>query len=132
VEESVVSEDELNAIRRKKLEELQKKLAKKEEKKKEIDVNEILDKTFKGRAWEVFNTASYQYPELMKKISDLLVKLVLSGKLSELNGEQLYTFLRRLGLRVRLKTQIKITSQGKLKSLSEKIKEDLNLDNKTI
>ena len=132
MEESVVSEDELNAIRRKKLEELQKKLAKKEEKKKEIDVNKILNKTFKGRAWEVFNTASYQYPELMKKISDLLVKLVLSGKLSELNGEQLYTFLRRLGLRVRLKTQIKVTSQGKLKSLSEKIKEDLNLDNKTI
>ena len=107
-------------------------MAKKEEKKKEIDVNEILNKIFTGRAWEVFNTASYQYPELMKKISDLLVKLVLSGKLSELNGEQLYTFLRRLGLRVRLKTQIKVTSQGKLKSLSEKIKEDLNLDNKII
>ena len=126
-----MSEDELSDIRRKKFEELQKKLAKKEEKKKEINVNEILNKTFKGRAWEVFNTASYQYPEFMKKISELLVKLVLSGKLSELNGEQLYTFLRRLGLRVRLKTQIKITSQGKMKSLSEKIKEDLKLDNKT-
>jgi len=127
-----VSEDELSAIRRKKLEELQKKLAKKVEKEKKIDVKEILNKTFKGRAWEVFNSASYQYPEPMKKISDLLVKLVLAGKLSQLNGEQLYTFLRRLGLRVRLKTRIKITEHGKIKSLSEKIKEDLNLNNKTV
>jgi len=40
-----------------------------------------------------------------------------------MEGEQLYSFLRDIGLRVSLNTGIKIVSHGKTQSLSEKIKE---------
>jgi DNA-binding TFAR19-related protein (PDSD5 family) len=118
-----MSDEELEAIKRKKFQELKKRLASKEEKNEQIDANKILGKVFKGRAQEVFNTASYQFPDAMNKIKDALVKLVLSGKLNEIDGEQLFFFLRSLGLRVRLNTEIKFTEHGKLKSLAEKMKD---------
>jgi hypothetical protein len=60
----------------------------------------------------------------MDKITVALVKLVLSGRVTMINGEQLYVFLQKLGLRVRLNTKITFTDHGKLKSLAEKLKED--------
>ena len=119
-----MSDSELRAIRRNKLRELQAKLAAKQKRTEKIDSNKILNRIFKGRAWEVFNTASYQFPSVMSKIKEALVNLALSGRLKEVTGEQLYLFLRNLGLRVRLNTKIRYTEHGKLKSLAEKIKED--------
>lgn len=119
-----MSDSELRAIRRNKLRELQAKLAAKQKRTEKIDSNKILNRIFKGRAWEVFNTASYQFPNVMSKIKEALVNLALSGRLKEVTGEQLYLFLRNLGLRVRLNTKILYTEHGKLKSLAEKIKED--------
>ena len=119
-----MSDSELRAIRRNKLRELQAKLAAKQKRTEKIDSNKILNRIFKGRAWEVFNTASYQFPNVMSKTKEALVNLALSGRLKEVTGEQLYLFLRNLGLRVRLNTKIRYTEHGKLKSLAEKIKED--------
>ncbi len=120
-----MSDRELLAIRRKRFRELQRRVASKEKKKEKIDADKVLSRVFKGRAWEVFHSASYQYPEIMNKIRDALVKLVLAGRLNEINGEQLYIFLRSIGLRVKLNTEIKFTEHGKLKSLAEKLREDL-------
>jgi len=50
----VMSESELNALRRKKLRELQRRLAKKEKKTKRVNADNVLDRIFRGRAWEVF------------------------------------------------------------------------------
>jgi hypothetical protein len=61
----------------------------------------------------------------MAKVKDALVRFALSGRLKEVTGEQLYSFLRNVGLRVRLKTKIRFAEHGKLKSLTEKMKEDL-------
>jgi len=119
-----MSESELRAIRRDKLRELQRRLAEKQNKTEEIDADKVLKGIFKGRAWEVFNSAIYQYPAIIGKVEDALVNLALSGKLQEVTGEQLYLFLRNLGLRVRLNTRIRYTDHGQLKSLAEKIKED--------
>ena len=119
-----MSDSELRAIRRNKLRELQGRLAAKQKKTKETDSTKILDRIFKGRAWEVFNAASYQFPNVMSKIREELVRLALSGRLKKVTGDQLYVFLRNLGLRVRLNTKISYTEHGKLKSLAEKIKED--------
>ncbi len=119
-----MSESELRAIRRDKLRELQRRLAEKQNKTEEIDADKVLKGIFKGRAWEVFNSAIYQYPAIMGKVKDALVNLALSGKLQEVTGEQLYLFLRNLGLRVRLNTRIRYTDHGQLKSLAEKIKQD--------
>jgi DNA-binding TFAR19-related protein (PDSD5 family) len=122
-----MSEAEFRAIRRRKLEELRKNFAEKqiEEKPEKVDDDKILNKIFRGRAWEVFNTGYYQYPHIMLRVKKTLVQLALSGKLKEVTGEQLYRFLRNLGLRVRMKTSISFAKHGKLKSLSEKIKDDL-------
>ena len=122
-----MSEAEFRAIRRRKLKELRKNFAEKqiEEKPEKVDDDKVLNKIFRGRAWEVFNTGYYQYPRIMLRVKQTLVQLALSGKLKEVTGEQLYRFLRNLGLRVRMKTSISFAKHGKLKSLSEKIKDDL-------
>jgi DNA-binding TFAR19-related protein (PDSD5 family) len=120
-----MSDRELQAIKRGKLRELQRRLATKQKKTEKISAESILNKIFKDRAWEVFNSASCQFPEVMGKVKDALVNLALSGKLQEISGEQLYLFLRSLGLRVRLDTRIRYTDHGQFKSLTEKIKEDL-------
>ncbi|MDH5690987.1 MAG: hypothetical protein OEY81_06140 [Candidatus Bathyarchaeota archaeon] len=120
-----MSDRELQAIRRDKLRALQRKLAAKQKKTGKISADTILTKVFKDRAWEVFNSASSQFPDVMDKVKETLVKLVLSGKLREVTGEQLYLFLRKLGLRVRLDTKIRYVDHGQLISLAEKVKKDL-------
>ena len=119
-----MSDDELAAIRRKKLREFQRRIIG-EEKPDTPSGDEILNRIFKGRAWEIFNIASYQFPDDMNKIKDVLVKLGSYGKLTEVTGEELYVFLRKVGLEVRLNTQINYASHGQLKSLEERMKEEL-------
>ena len=85
---------------------------------------EVLKKRFVGRAWEVWYTAEAQYPEVMVRLADAMVSLIKAGKLSgPITGEQLYSFFRRLGLRVRLKTKIRIYEGGELKSIADKMRE---------
>lgn len=120
-----MSDSELDAIRRKKLRRLQRKLASKKQTTETVDADQVLNRIFQGRAWEVFNAASYQFPRAMTKIKEILVKLTLSGKLKIVTGEQLYLFLRKLGFRVRLNTKINIENHGQLISLEEKIRETL-------
>ena len=120
-----MSDSELAAIRRSKLRELKRRLSAKQRKTEEIDADKILNEIFTGRAWEVFNAASSQFPNVMKQVKKALAKLALSGRLEAVTGEQLFLFLRTLGLRVKLDTKIRYTEHGKLKSVAEKMKEDL-------
>lgn len=120
-----MSDSQLDALRRKKLLELQRKLAVRENKTETVDANGALNRVFRGRAWEVFNAASYQFPQAMSRIKNLLVELASSGKLREVTGEQLYLFLTNLGLKVRLATKIEFASHGELKPIAEKLKSDL-------
>jgi hypothetical protein len=62
----------------------------------------------------------------MSKVKDVLVELASSGKLTEVSGEELFVFLRKLGLEVRLNTKINYASHGQLKSLEERMKEELH------
>ena len=94
-----------------------------EQKKEQVDGHKILNKIFKGRAWEVFLAAQAQYPVAMAKIEPLIVRLALEGKVTQMQGEQLYSLLREIGLRVRLNTTIKVASHGKTKLLSEKFRD---------
>jgi DNA-binding TFAR19-related protein (PDSD5 family) len=120
-----MSDDDLAAIRQKKLRELQRRMGTKTNQPEIINSDEVLNKIFKDRAWEIFNTATYQFPDAMRKVKDVLVKLASSGKLTEVTGEELYVFLRKLGLDVKLNTTISYASHGQLKSLEEKMKEEL-------
>jgi len=122
-----VSDRELESLRQKKLMELKRLLQKREKEKRgeeRVDPRKILDKFFIGRAWEVLNAAKAQYPQVARYVENMLVKLIMEGKIrSKISGEELYGLFRRLGIRVRLKTRIQILEHGKLKSLEEKIKE---------
>jgi DNA-binding TFAR19-related protein (PDSD5 family) len=120
-----MSDDDLAFIRQKKLREFQERMAAKESQPQTVNADGVLNKIFKDRAWEVFNAATYQYPEAMHKIKGILVKLASSGKLVAVTGEELYAFLNKLGLEVRLNTKITYASHGELKSLEEKMKEEL-------
>lgn len=123
-----MSDNELKALRQRKLRELKKQrrsAANRQKAVKRIEADNVLNRVFKGRAWEIFRAASSQYPDLMEKLKDMFVKLALAGEIEEVTGEQLYLYLRNLGLRIRLNTKIRYADQGKLKSLSDKIKDDL-------
>jgi len=120
-----MSDGELEAIRRKRHLELQRRLATKESKIEKSNPDEVLNGAFKDRAWEVFNSASHQFPEIMNRVKQLLVKLVSSGEIKEVTGEELYLFLADLGLRVKLETKIEFASHGEVKSLRDKLKEEL-------
>ena len=127
MEEKELSDNELAAIRRKKIMEMMRLLKKREEEKEkrgEMDPQKVLDKFLVGRAWEVLNAARAQYPQAAKYVESLLLRLIMEGKIrSKISGEDLYWLFRRLGVRVRLKTSIRILEHGKLKSLGEKIRE---------
>lgn len=120
-----MSDRELEALKQKRLQEMQKKMRFQEQSREPTDANAVLNGIFEGRAWEVFNAAQSQFPVAMAEIEKLLVSLVLEGKITEMQGEQLYALLREIGLRVRLNTTIKVASHGKTKSLSEKFKESV-------
>jgi len=124
-----MADTELELLRRRKLAEMQKRvLAQKTkgeaEKGEAVDAKRVLDQIFTGRAWEVFNAARDQYPQVMERVEEALVRLVLEGRMREkISGEELFAFFRQLGLRVRLETSIRFMEHGKLKTLAEKMKE---------
>ncbi len=120
-----MSDAELEAIRRNKLRQLRAISVAKQPRAERIDADKVLNKIFRGRAWEVFNAASYQFPEVAQKLKQILVDLASSGRLKELTGAQLFLFLKKLGLRIKLNTKISYTEDGKLKSLADKIRDDL-------
>ena len=85
---------------------------------------EVLQRVFVGRALEVWNAAMAQYPQVTKELEGALVKLINSGRLrNQITGEQLFWFLRRLGVRVRLNTKIRIYESGELKSIADKLRD---------
>ena len=131
-------DDELERIKQQRLEEMKRALLLKQlqkqkqaepepEKPKEPTNKDILDKFFGDRAWEVYNAATYQYPQVMPQVEMILVEGMKTGKIKEvIDGAALMGFFRSIGIPVRLKTTIRISEKGELKTLEQKIKEDQN------
>jgi DNA-binding TFAR19-related protein (PDSD5 family) len=122
----LLSDKELEALKQKRFQEMQKRMALQEHKKEQnqrVDTNQILSKIFRGRAWEVFNAAKAQFPSAMLKIERELVKLAMERKIDDVKGEQLLWLLREIGLPVKLNTTIRLLKHGKIESLSERFKE---------
>jgi DNA-binding TFAR19-related protein (PDSD5 family) len=119
-----MSDSELERLRRRRLAQYFERLnSTREEKKEEVSKQDLLNQIFIGRAWEVFNATRAQYPQVANKLSDVIVQLFSSGRIKQLSGQELYSLLRRMGLRVKLKTTIRIKEDGKVKSIEEKMKE---------
>jgi len=84
---------------------------------------QVLQRVFVGRAWEVYEATRRQYPTVANRLFEELAQLVLTGQLTgQITGEQLYGLLRQIGLDVRLDTKIQVLDHGKLKSLGDKFR----------
>lgn len=93
------------------------------EEKAKLEPKAALKKHFVGRASEVWDAAEAQYPAVTAQIAGTLVSLLEAGRLAgPISGEQLYALFRRLGLRVRLATKIRIYESGELKTIADKMK----------
>lgn len=124
-----MSDSELDIARRKRLLEMQKqlfarKIAEKEPAKAETKApSDVLRSLLVGRAFEVLEVAKRQFPNEMRLLEKELGDLAISGRLQgPITGEQLYGFLRRIGLPVRMETKIRIAESGELKSIRDKLK----------
>jgi len=128
-------DEELERIKQKRLEELRRKMLLDQIKEKEPETEpepakeptneEMLGKYFGNRAWEVWNAAKHQYPQVMPKIEVMLVDAIKQGKIKDyIDGANLMGFFRQVGIPVRLDTKIRVSEHGELKTLEQKIKEE--------
>ena len=123
-----MSEDsELERLKRRRLEAMQKKISAKQQNAQDLanrnDPTTVLQKVFVGRAWEVYYAAKRQYPGIAEQILRELAQLVQNGQLrGQITGEQLYGLLRQIGLDVRLETKIQVLEHGELKSIADKFR----------
>jgi DNA-binding TFAR19-related protein (PDSD5 family) len=126
-------DEELERIKQRRLQELRRKMLLNQIKEnepepeppKEPTNDELLGRYFRNRAWEVWNTAKHQYPQVMPKIEAMLVEAIKQGKIKDyIDGADLMGFFRQVGLPVRLETRIRVSEHGELKTLEQKIKED--------
>jgi DNA-binding TFAR19-related protein (PDSD5 family) len=131
-----MSEDEeLNLLKRRRLLEMQRRYLEQQSKAKadaeapkkpevSVEPEKILKDIFVGRAWEVWDAAKSQYPQVVGEIGKAIVAASQSGKLKEkISGEQLHWLFQRLGFPVRLQTHIRILESGEVKSIAQKLKE---------
>lgn len=127
-------DSELEKLQAKRLAEMQKNISslkqtttEEPEKKETKSPREIVVDYLGFRGTEVLENAEDQFPKETKSIVDQLSKLIESGELDEkLDGGQLLTLFRSVGLRVRMKTTINVEQDGKFVSLSEKLNSSKN------
>jgi len=127
-----LTSNELELWKQRKLLEMQRKAIMKkieEEKlkeraeKRDEDAEATLRKLFQERASEVYEAAKSQFPEATEKLTKALAKLISKGELNgPISGEELYWFFRRLGINVRLETQIRFYESGKIKTIADKVR----------
>jgi programmed cell death protein 5 len=118
-----MSDDELERLKRKKLQELQRRMAAHDaaqaaralakDKPREPTVDEMLDRIFGDRAWEVWRQARKQFPKVIPQVEQALIDAVKQGKIAEkIDGGGLAMFLRQIGLPLRLDTKIRFSEHG--------------------
>ena len=125
---------DLERLKEKRLAEMQKNISyqQKQEKiailqKKQKDnkpsSREIVIKQLGYRGLEVLQNAEHQFPKETQIVVLKLSELILSGDITEvLDGGNLLTLFRSIGINVRMKTKIKVEDDGKFVSLSDKLK----------
>ena len=90
---------------------------------------EIVIKQLGYRGLEVLENAESQFPEETKLVVAKLAELIQSGEVTEtIDGGQLLTLFRSVGIRVRVQTTINVEQDGKLVSWSDKLKEGRTIE----
>jgi len=131
---------ELELLKAKRLLEMQKNISKQQKveelksTKQKPDPNipsprEIVIKQLGYRGLEVLENAESQFPEETKLVVAKLAELIQSGEVTEtIDGGQLLTLFRSVGIRVRVQTTINVEQDGKLVSWSDKLKEGRTIE----
>ncbi len=122
---------EIELLRQKRALELRKKMLLSQEKAPgekveppKKNVGEIVRKILAGRASEVLETARRYYPAETGQVEKTLANLVESGRLKgPISGEELFSFLRRIGLVFNMDVKIRVKERGELKTLEQKFRE---------
>jgi DNA-binding TFAR19-related protein (PDSD5 family) len=122
---------EIELLRQKRALELRKKMLLSQEKSTPIaaeipklNPHEVVQKILTGRGVEVLETGRRYYPKEVGIIEENLARLIESGRLKgPVSGEELYSFLRRVGLSFSMDTKIRVKEHGELKTLEEKFRE---------
>jgi DNA-binding TFAR19-related protein (PDSD5 family) len=109
-------------LRRKMLQSQAKSIAPSEPKPAESP-RDAVRKILAGRGAEVMETARRYYPADIERLESNIAALVAQGRLKgPISGEELYAFLRRLGLVFSMDVKIRIKEHGELKSIEEKLR----------
>jgi len=122
---------EIELLRQRRALELRKKMLLSQEKSTPIaaetpklNPHEVVQKILTGRGTEVLETGRRYYPKEVGIIEENLARLIESGRLKgPVSGEELYSFLRRVGLSFSMDTKIRVKEHGELKTLEEKFRE---------
>jgi len=122
---------EIELLRQRRALELRKKMLLSQEKSTPIaaetpklNPHEVVQKILTGRGTEVLETGRRYYPKEVGIIEENLARLIESGRLKgPVSGEELYSFLRRVGLYFSMNTKIRVKEHGELKTLEEKFRE---------
>jgi DNA-binding TFAR19-related protein (PDSD5 family) len=84
----------------------------------------MVRKILAGRGVEVMETARRYYPAEIERLESSIASLIREGRLrGPISGEELYSFLRRLGLAFSMDVKIRIKEHGELKSIEEKLRQ---------
>ncbi len=122
---------DIELLRKKRELELRKKMMLSQEKTAPVQVQspkassrEIVRKVLAGRGIEVLETARRYYPSEVGQVEDTLASMIESGRLKgPISGEELYSFLRRIGLDFSMDVKIRVKERGELKTLEQKFRE---------
>jgi DNA-binding TFAR19-related protein (PDSD5 family) len=125
---------EIEILRQKRALELRKKMLLSQEKPTAVVVeapklspHDVVQKILTGRGVEVLETGRRYYPKEVGIIEENLARLIESGRLKgPVSGEELYSFLRRVGLSFSMDTKIRVKEHGELKTLEEKFREGVH------
>ena len=124
-------DSELERLKAKRLAEMQKNISrikdsqtteKKPYEGKKETPREILIKSLGFRGEEVLQNAENQFPIETASVISQLAKLITSGEFNEkIDGGQLLSLFRTIGLNIRMNTKINVEQDGKFVSLTEKL-----------
>lgn len=108
---------------RRRLAEMQKRFEASTPEKKTKTPRDILVERLGYRGLEVLELAERQYPVQTRLITKKMAELILHGEINqEIGGGDLLALFRAVGFPVRIETRINVEKDGKLVSLSDKLK----------
>ncbi len=121
------ADDDLERLKARRLAEMQKNLSTKQPKpaepEKRQSARDLLVSRLGYRGLEVLELAESQYPVQTRAITAKIAELILQGGIDQaIDGGDLLALFRSVGLPVRVKTTISVEQDGKLVSLSERLR----------